>query len=82
MGKYFFFTTSSNHGKVADVILKYSSYNKKEFDTTPKNSFITDLMEEDFSIFDQVKTNGHAKAPEGHGIGITPNKDFIKKFEI
>ena len=53
-----------------------------EFDTTPKNSFITDLMEEDFSIFDQVKTNGHAKAPEGHGIGITPNKDFIKKFEI
>ena len=53
-----------------------------EFDTTPKNSFITDLMEEDFSIFDQVKTNGHAKAPEGHGIGITPNKDFMKRFEI
>jgi len=53
-----------------------------EFDTNPKNIFITNLIEEDFSVFDQVKTNGHAKAPEGHGIGITPKKDFIKKFKI
>ena len=54
-----------------------------EFDTTDKNIFISDLIENDFSIFDQVKkNNGKVKPLEGSGIGVIPNKDFIKKYEI
>ncbi len=54
-----------------------------EFDTTSKNIFITDLAEEKFSILDQVKNNdGFASPLEAIGIGINPNKDFIKKYEI
>ena len=53
-----------------------------EFDTTEKNIFITDLAEEKFSILDQVKIkNGFASPLENIGIGINPNKDFIKKYE-
>ena len=53
-----------------------------EFDTTEKNIFITDLSEEKFSILDQVKNkNGFASPLENIGIGINPNKDFIKKYE-
>ena len=54
-----------------------------EFDTTDKNIFITDLCNENFSVLDQVKKNdGYVKPIENVGIGINPNKDFIKKFEI
>ena len=54
-----------------------------EFDTTSKNIFITDLAEEKFSILDQVKNNhGFAKPLEKIGIGINPDKDFIKKYEV
>ena len=54
-----------------------------EFDTTEKNIFITDLAEEKFSILDQVKNkNGFASPLENIGIGINPNKDFIKKYEF
>ena len=53
-----------------------------EFDTTEKNIFITDLAEEKFSILDQVKNkNGCVSPLENIGIGINPNKDFIKKYE-
>ena len=53
-----------------------------EFDTTEKNIFITDLSEEKFSILDQVKNkDGFASPLENIGIGINPNKDFIKKYE-
>ena len=53
-----------------------------EFDTTEKNIFITDLAEEKFSILDQVKNkNGFASPLENIGIGINPNKDFIKEYE-
>ena len=53
-----------------------------EFDTTEKNIFITDLAEEKFSILDQVKNkNGFASSLENIGIGINPNKDFIKEYE-
>ena len=45
--------------------------------------FISDLTEEKFDIFDQVKNNkGFVKALEGHGIGLNPSKDFIKKYEV
>ena len=54
-----------------------------EFDTTDKNIFISDLTEEKFDIFNQVKNNnGFVKALEGYGIGLNPSKDFIKKYEI
>ena len=54
-----------------------------EFDTTANNIFISDLAEEKFDIFNQVKNNnGYVKALEGHGIGLNPSKDFIKKYEI
>jgi len=54
-----------------------------EFDTTDNNIFISDLTEEKFNIFDQVKhNNGFVKALEGYGIGLNPSKDFIKKYEI
>ena len=54
-----------------------------EFDTTDKNIFISDLTEEKFDIFDQVKNNkGFVKALEGYGIGLNPSKDFIKKYEV
>ncbi len=54
-----------------------------EFDTTEKNIFITDLAEEKFSILDQVKNNnGFASVTDNIGIGINPNEDFIKEFEV
>ena len=54
-----------------------------EFDTTDKNIFITDLCNESFSVLGQVKkNNGYVKPIENVGIGINPNKNFIKKFEI
>ena len=54
-----------------------------EFDTTSKNIFITDLAEEEFTILDQIKNNnGYVKSIETIGIGINPNKDFIKKYQF
>ncbi len=54
-----------------------------EFDTTEKNIFITDLVEEKFSILDQVKDkNGFVSPLENIGIGINPRKDFIKEYEF
>ena len=54
-----------------------------EFDTTEKNIFITDLAEEKFSILEQVKeNNGFASVSDKPGIGIIPNLDFIKEFEV
>ena len=61
----------------------FPSKSMLEFDTTDKNIFITDLTEEKFSILDQVKNNdGYVKPLETPGIGINPDKDFIKSFEI
>jgi D-galactarolactone cycloisomerase len=54
-----------------------------EFDTTEKNVFITDLPIESVSISDQVKQNdGFVSVSDNPGIGITPNQDFIKEFEV
>ena len=54
-----------------------------EFDTTDKNIFITDLCTENLSVLEQVKkNNGYVKPIENLGIGINPDKEFIKKFEI
>ncbi|MDB4231666.1 mandelate racemase/muconate lactonizing enzyme family protein [Candidatus Pelagibacter sp.] len=61
----------------------FPSKSMLEFDTTEKNIFITDLPKEDFSILGQVKqNNGFASITDNPGIGITPNEDFIKEFEV
>ena len=61
----------------------FPSKSMLEFDTTEKNIFITDLPTENFSILNQVKqNNGYAAVTDNIGIGITPNIEFIKEFEI
>ena len=61
----------------------FPSKSMLEFDTTEKNIFITELPTESFSILDQVKqNNGFASVSDNPGIGITPNQDFIKEYEI
>tara|TARA_Y100001936_G_C15646550_1_gene444224 strand:- start:35 stop:616 length:582 start_codon:yes stop_codon:yes gene_type:complete len=61
----------------------FPSKSMLEFDTTEKNIFITDLPKEHFSILNQVKNNnGFASVTDNIGIGITPNEDFIKEYEV
>ena len=61
----------------------FPSKSMLEFDTTEKNIFITDLAKEEFSILDQVKiNNGFASVTDNIGIGINPDEDFIKEFEV
>ena len=61
----------------------FPSKSMLEFDTTEKNIFITDLPKEEFSILDQVKNNnGFASVTDKIGIGINPDEDFIKEFEV
>ena len=61
----------------------FPSKSMLEFDTTEKNIFITDLTVESFSIANQVKqNNGFASITDKAGIGITPNLDFLKEFEV
>ena len=61
----------------------FPSKSMLEFDTTEKNIFITELPTESFSVLDQVKqNNGFASISDNPGIGITPNQDFIKEYEI
>ena len=53
-----------------------------EFDTT-HNHFRDDMLEEPLNIVNQVKdNNGTVKIPDKPGIGVTPNLDFIKQYEI
>ena len=61
----------------------FPSKSMLEFDTTEKNIFITDLPKEEFSILDQVKNkDGVATVTDNIGIGINPDQDFIKEFEV
>jgi len=53
-----------------------------EFDTTD-NKFRDELLAEPLNIQDQVKTNaGRVAVPTGAGIGVEPNRDFIKHYAI
>ena len=53
-----------------------------EFDTT-HNLFRDNLLAKPLDIQGQVKRNdGFVTIPEGPGIGVEPDKDFIKKYEI
>ncbi|SCZ70927.1 D-galactarolactone cycloisomerase [Epibacterium ulvae] len=53
-----------------------------EFDTT-ENRFRDHLLTDPLDIQGQVKRNGgRVKIPEGPGLGVTPDPDFIKTYEI
>ena len=53
-----------------------------EFDTT-HNHFIDDLLTESLDIKNQVKSNnGTVSLPNGPGLGVTPQRDFLDKFRI
>ena len=53
-----------------------------EFDTT-HNQFIDDLLTVSLDIKNQVKSNnGTVSLPNGPGLGVTPQRDFLDKFRI
>ena len=53
-----------------------------EFDTT-HNRFIDDLLTMSLDIKKQVKiNNGTVSLPNGPGLGVTPQRDFLDKFRI
>jgi len=53
-----------------------------EFDTT-ENRFRDNLLETPLDIQKQVKSNaGRVKIPAGPGLGVTPDRDFIKAYAI
>ena len=53
-----------------------------EFDTT-HNHFIDDLLTVSLDIKNQVKSNnGTVSLPNGPGLGVTPQRDFLDKFRI
>ncbi|MFK7901486.1 MAG: mandelate racemase/muconate lactonizing enzyme family protein [Nitratireductor sp.] len=53
-----------------------------EFDTTD-NKFRDELLQEPLDIQSQVKNNeGKVEIPDGVGIGVEPDLDFIKHYEI
>lgn len=53
-----------------------------EFDTTD-NKFRDNLLQEPLNIQGQVAANnGFVQIPQGPGLGVEPDRDFIKRFEI
>jgi len=51
-----------------------------EYDTTP-NKFREDLLSTSLNVLDQVKKNkGFVAIPQGAGLGIEVDRDFIKEF--
>ena len=53
-----------------------------EFDTT-HNHFIDDLLTVSLDIKNQVKSNnGTVSLPNGPGLGVTPQRDYLDKFRI
>ena len=53
-----------------------------EFDTTD-NKFRDELLNDPLDIQNQVKANnGYVKIPETPGIGVNPDLNFIKQYEI
>jgi D-galactarolactone cycloisomerase len=53
-----------------------------EYDTTP-NLFHEHLLTEPLGIREQVKaTGGYVRPPQGPGIGVELNDDFVKKYRV
>ena len=53
-----------------------------EFDTT-HNSFRDNLLKEPLNIQAQVaQNNGYVAIPDGPGLGVEPDRDFIDHYRI
>lgn len=52
-----------------------------EFDTTP-NRFRDDLILNRLEVQETVRTTGTMAAPEGHGLGVEIDRDFIDAYEV
>ena len=53
-----------------------------EFDTT-ENRFRDDLLTEPLDIQGQVaRSGGHASIPEGPGLGVEPDRDFMRHYAV
>ena len=53
-----------------------------EFDTT-HNLFRDDLLLESLNIQEQVaKNGGFVSIPNGPGLGVEPDREFIKKYSL
>ena len=53
-----------------------------EFDTT-HNAFRDDLLESPLDIQSDVKnSNGYVSVPNGVGLGIVPDRDFIEHYTV
>lgn len=53
-----------------------------EFDTTD-NRFRDDLLTEPFDIQGQVaRTGGVVSVPDGPGLGVTPDRDFMRHYDL
>jgi len=53
-----------------------------EFDTTD-NKFRDNLLINPLNIQDQVRKNGgRVGIPEGPGLGVEPNRDFIRRYQV
>ena len=53
-----------------------------EFDTTD-NKFRDELLADPLDFQGQVKsTGGYVSVPQGPGIGVEPDLEFVKRFEI
>ena len=60
----------------------YKQSKMLEFDTT-HNSFRDDLLTEPMNIQNQVKVNnGTVSIPSGPGLGVTPDRKFMEKYNI
>ena len=53
-----------------------------EFDTT-HNLFRDNLLAEPLDIQGQVaRNNGFVSVPEGPGLGVTPDPDFLRRYRL
>ncbi|MGQ9367532.1 mandelate racemase/muconate lactonizing enzyme family protein [Azospirillum sp. ST 5-10] len=52
-----------------------------EFDTTP-NRFRDELLTEPLAIREQLREHGAVRPPERPGLGIAPDRDFIKAYAV
>lgn len=52
-----------------------------EFDTTP-NEFVDHILEAPLNVREQVAATGSAGPPEGPGIGVSVDEEFLRRYEV
>lgn len=52
-----------------------------EFDTTP-NRFRDEVISNALDVQGQVRANGRVNVPQGHGLGVEIDREFIEAFEV